>query len=229
MKLIFRLQDEKVAVAHTLLTSEILSAILRVVIFVDKWISGLVGLCIRNGYIEETQAPFLRYALQRQFATALIGIPFVIYGCLLVAPRTAISFVLSFYFLRQRIGGFHASSLLCCLITSLSLETLFCGLLPCMITRGSRYLIVSLSLFYMILTGPNIGKEMHLTEGEFQATTLYSKIRIIAVSLIYIIATSFEKTQDIANGLSLGILMSAFSLALANIISKRRSKHERKS
>lgn len=152
-----------------------------------------------------------------------------IYGCLLVAPRTAISFVLSFYFLRQRIGGFHASSLLCCLITSLSLETLFCGLLPCMITRGSRYLIVSLSLFYMILTGPNIGKEMHLTEGEFQATTLYSKIRIIAVSLIYIIATLFEKTQDIANGLSLGILMSAFSLALANIISKRRSKHERKS
>ena len=97
-----------------------------------------------------------------------------------------------------------------------------------MITRGSRYLIVSLSLFYMILTGPNIGKEMHLTEGEFQATTLYSKIRIIAVSLIYIIATLFEKTQDIANGLSLGILMSAFSLALANIISKRRSKHERK-
>ena len=81
----------------------------------------------------------------------------------------------------------------------------------------------------MILTGPNIGKEMHLTEVEFQATTLYSKIRIIAVSLIYIIATSFEKTQDIANGLSLGILMSAFSLALANIISKRRSKHERKS
>ena len=87
----------------------------------------IVTLCIRKNIIKEENIAWFRYGLEKRIVTLVVGIPFVLMGIAISNIWTALSFFLSFFFLRTRMNGYHAKSILGCLICSLALELLFLG------------------------------------------------------------------------------------------------------
>ncbi len=188
-----------------------------------RWIDKIVTVSLQKNYITEEQAPWLHYALEKRTTILLVAVPFCLLGCSLSPISTTTAFLFSFYFLRERTSGLHTSSVWVCLITSLVLEFLFLGILPRVMSREYTSAFALLSVGYIFIFAPFRCSYIQFTDEEANASAVGVKIRTAVLFVIWFLLSRAGFLQA-ADGITYGILMTAFSLALAYIKPKERTK-----
>ena len=185
----------------------------------NKLIHKLVLLCLRKGYISDTQAPWLHYAIEKRATLFLVAIPFWLLGIYISTFEAATAFLFSFYFLRERTSGYHANNVWLCLVLSLASEVVFLGLLPKIESASFIVSVTLISAMYIFLFAPFRCPHMNLSNEEVIACRNSAKTRIILLLIIDILC-SILGFKDVTFGISFGIVMAACGLAIAYINQK---------
>lgn len=175
--------------------------------------------CLRNGYISEDKVPWLRYSLEKRLTVFCVAIPFWLMGVCLSSVQTSTSFVLSFYFLRERVNGYHAKSLWVCFFVSMMSELLFLGFLPKLVDEKTALVLMVIAATYIFTNAPAKCPQMMLTDGEMKASAIGSRVRTGLIVLAECVFNYFDRHQVTA-GIRFGIMMAACGLAAAQITYK---------
>lgn len=181
----------------------------------------MVNQCIRKGYIDEGQAPWLQYSLECKISTILILIPFLSLGICLTSVPIAISFLFSFYFLRNYTNGYHASTVWQCLFLSLVFEVFFLGFLYRFIARQHVFILLLLSFVIIYSCAPFYHPDFELTSEEIKECKKIARRRTVIITVGAVICWRFN-CDSIFVGLSLGVSMVALLLAIAYIQERRK-------
>ena len=185
----------------------------------------IVTLCIRKNIIKEENIAWFRYGLEKRIVTLVVGIPFVLMGIAISNIWTALSFFLSFFFLRTRMNGYHAKSILGCLICSLALELLFLGGIAHWINNYSAGVIMALVLITTFTVAPYNHSNMHLTSNELSACKIAVRIRY-SILLVILGVCILHKWTAITKGIASGCAMAGTLLCFAYIIDWRTQNGE---
>lgn len=180
-------------------------------------------MCIRKGYVTAERAPWLRYALEKRVMSILISVPVFVIGIILAPPVTAISFFFSFYLLRVRTNGFHASSALKCFILSLIGAGIFLGVLPLVLDSTMEFILLAISAILIYGLAPYNHPNMALTKEELAACARSAKRRL-TVLLNVVILANIAHYWHLAEGIILGGAMTALTLALAYYAEWRKKR-----
>ena len=188
-------------------------------------VNKLVSSCIKKGYILESRAPWLHYALEKHISTILISIPFLLLGAFISSWGTSISFYCGFSFLRSRTNGFHSNSVSRCFISSLFVEYIFLGVLYQYMSMTALVLIGLLSSIAIFFLAPFNHPNMGLSPAAVKACAQKAKIRLLLIILVCLF-THLLDFVSVSHGLCLSIAMTACLLVFAYIISLGGKKHE---
>lgn len=179
----------------------------------------LVEVCVQKGYVTEKQAPWLRYALERRLVSLVV---FLSIGLLITTPVTLIAFVICFYSLRARTNGYHAKSIVRCLIYSIVAEVFFLRVLPTVWNDMIACAALAISTVLIWILAPYNHPNMNLAPEEILACGKSAKFRLSM--LIFALSTLYVWGKDqFARGILLGIVMKASALATA-YVKRERSK-----
>lgn len=183
----------------------------------------LAHYCVEKQIIENRHFDWFVYGLEKRLSTIFLSVPFVILAIAISNVPCAISFFLSFFFLRGYIGGFHARTVLGCLIISLLSESaIFFFVYPFL----SPLVIVCITIICIVcifMLSPYNHPNMHLTSGEIAACRKKGRIRTFVTSSVIAFTCMFG-LDEIAKGLTLGIALTTAMLCLGYIYDRRISK-----
>lgn len=181
-----------------------------------KPIDSFTNMCINSGYITQEQAPWLHYGIEKRVTALLISIPMIIVGSLISSPSMAVSFYISFYLLRSRTSGFHASSFGGCFILSMLTEIFFLGILPRIWNEVVATALLIVSIFSIFILAPYNHPNMDLSSEELVECAKSAKRRLLALILFQIVMHILH-FNELATGIILGIVMVAVTLTFAYI------------
>ena len=181
-----------------------------------KRIDSFTNMCIDNGYITQEQAPWLRYGIVKRVTTLLISVPMIVMGSLISSPSMAVSFYISFYFLRSRTNGFHAKSFGGCFILSILTEIFFLGILPRIWNETVVIALLGFSIVSILFFAPYNHPNMNLSSEELTECARSAKRRLFALILFLIVMHVLQFNRLAAGGV-LGIVMVAVTLTFAYI------------
>lgn len=181
-----------------------------------KPIDSFTNMCIDNGYITQEQAPWLHYGIEKRVTTLLISIPMIIIGSLISSPSMAVSFYISFYLLRSRTNGFHASSFVGCFALSILTEIFFLGFLPHIWNKAVATVLLIVSIIFIFILAPYNHPNMDLSSEELAECARSAKRRLLGLILSLIIMHILH-INELATGILLGIVMVAVTLTFAYI------------
>lgn len=185
-------------------------------------IDKIVRYCHKNGYISENQVPWLRYSIEKRFSSIFGIIPFAFLALLLSDFWCALFFIFSFCFLRGRINGFHAKTLIGCLCISLATELFFFLVIYPLLNPTIALAILLPCLVTLLLGAPYNHPNMHYSMDEVLALKISIRHRAIILTAVFLLALSMHASSSL-RGLTLGIAMAAFMLCLAYISDWRKS------
>ena len=169
-----------------------------------KPIDFFTKMCVDNGYITHEQAPWLHYGIEKRITTLLISIPMIIVGSLISTPSMAVSFYISFYLLRSRTNGFHASSFGGCFVLSLLTEIFFLGVLPRIWDEAVATALLIASIISIFILAPYNHPNMDLSSEERLECARSSKRRLLALILTQTVMYTFH-LNELATGILLGM------------------------
>lgn len=190
-----------------------------------KLISLFVQNCVARNYISHEKAPWLQYNLERKISSFVISIPLLILGILLSTPSAALAFYTGFCFLRERTNGWHAKTVMGCFIFSILYECLFLGVLFWYLNTYAILAITILSSLIIFVHAPYNHPNMKLSKKDLERCALGAKTRLLIIAMFYLLL-SFLGFHAAANGLSLGIAMTALLLVFAYINKNGGDKNE---
>ena len=185
-------------------------------------VNRIVCFCYKNGFVSENQVPWLRYSIEKRLYSIISIAPFAILSVWLSNWVCAISFISSFCFLRSRINGYHAKTVIGCILVSLIIEVLsFKIIYPVLVPIAS--VVICIVCFCILLSfAPYNHPNMHYSADEVLA--LKKSIRYRIVVLFLFLSTFWVKQLvNALYGLTLGIAMAAFMLCLAYILKWRNT------
>lgn len=185
-------------------------------------IDKIVRYCYKNGYISENQLPWLRYSIEKRLSSIVGIIPFTFLAFLLSDFWCALFFISSFCFLRGRINGFHAKTLIGCLCISLATELILFMVIYPLLNPTIAVVIWVACLVILLLGAPYNHPNMHYSMDEVFALKKSIRHRAIILTTIFLIALSMQASSSL-QGLTLGIAMAAFMLCLAYISDWRKT------
>lgn len=179
--------------------------------------------CMQKQIIENKHFDWFVYGLEKRLSTFLLSIPFAILAIVTSNIPCAASFFLAFFFLRGYIGGFHASTVLGCLIISLLSESAIFLLVYPLLSQIFILCIVIICIVCIFILSPYNHPNMHLTSEEITACRKKGRIRAVVISS-GITFTCILGLDEIAKGLTLGIVLTTAMLCLGYIYDRRISK-----
>lgn len=179
--------------------------------------------CVEKQIIESKHFDWFVYGLEKRLSTIILSIPFVILAIVVSNLPCAISFFLSFFVLREYIGGFHANTVWGCLIISLLSEAALFFLVHPFLSPIAIVCITIVSITCIYILSPYNHPNMHLTDKEIAACRKKGRIRAFVVSSV-IAFTCILGQDEIAKGLTLGIALTTAMLCLGYIYDRRISK-----
>ena len=188
----------------------------------------LTEYCVCNGIVDDRNAPWLRYCIEKRVATLLCGLPCFILAVALSDIVIAFSFFIGFFQLRKKAGGFHANTIPGCMFASISLEVIFLGIISPTLNSTSICIISVVNVIVVFLLAPYNHPQMYLSTEEVAALKKHARMTIL--KLMFVIALSqVIGFCPIANGLTTGITMAAVMLCAAYINDWRfgNEKHKR--
>ncbi len=192
-----------------------------------KFVDSIVQYCIKETYINSDQAPWLRYAIEKRFATLVVSIPFLIVGMLLSTPGAAIFFFGSFYFLRERVNGIHAKTVFHCLIFSLILDAIFLGIFFWYMGSVALLITSSISIVIILVLAPYNHPNIWLSPAELHISARKARFRLAIIVMMCPLLCIFKQFA-IVRGLCLSIILTALLLIFAYIIKPGGTTNERK-
>ena len=188
-------------------------------------VNAFTDMCIRKGYVSVERAPWLQYALEKRVTSILISIPIIVLGFILAPPAMVISFYFSFYLLRVRTNGFHASSVLRCFLLSLIGVGFFLGVFPKILGNMMEFTLLAVSVILIYKLAPYNHPNMNLTDEESKACAKSAKKRLSILTLLSV-ALFIMELKQLATGSLLGIVMVAVTLIFAYVPKGERQYEE---
>ena len=180
--------------------------------------------CVQNKIIDPNDEAWLQYGLEKRLSTAIIMFPFIVLAIILSDFTASIAFFIAFKLLREKASGYHANTLIGCVFISFFLELIFmAGLYPVLNCEISLFCNI-LSCTVLFTLAPYNHPNMSFSAKEIHALQRSSRKTFLLLILIITVCNSIG-LSSVANGLTTGIAMAAFSLCLAYIIDWRK-RHE---
>lgn len=188
----------------------------------EKVTDAITAYCVARGIIDPTDTPWFRYGLEKRILSTLCMALLSALAAFISDIPTAVSFLLGFQLLREKISGFHAKTPAGCLCMSVLTELLFFGWLYPRFCLAGMFLGNLLSTAVIFILAPYNHPDMHLSEDEIQA--LRSSGRILAISIMLIaLVCGIAGLRSIACGLTIAVTMAAFLLCIAYFFDWRKS------
>lgn len=176
--------------------------------------------CISNTLISKDNEAWFRYGLEKRLCTLVVLIPFAVIAIYLSGLWTAISYIVSFFYLRSQANGYHAKTHWGCFVGSLLLELFFLMVIEPMLNAIWVLVLVSLSALVVFLLAPYNHPMMNLDDHEYAACKKDARIRCILLAISCCTCVFFG-FYEIAEGISLGCTMTSTLLVLAKITERR--------
>ena len=180
--------------------------------------------CISNALISIDNEAWFRYGLEKRLCTLVVLIPFTIIAVYLSGFWTAISYIFSFFYLRSQTNGYHAKTHWGCFAGSLLLELFFLMVIEPMLNTIWVLVLVSIAALVVFLFAPYNHPMMNLDDQEYAACKKAARTRCILLAISCYVCVFFGLCE-IAEGISLGCVMTSTLLVLAKIM-ERRSHHD---
>ena len=180
----------------------------------------VTNYCISNELITKDNEAWFRYGLEKRLCTLVVLIPFAIIAVCLSGLWTAISYIISFFYLRSQTNGYHAKTHLGCFVGSLLLELFFLMVIEPMLNVIWVLVLVSLTALVVFLFAPYNHPMMNLDDQEYAACKKTARTRCILLVFSCYICVFFG-LHEIAEGISLGCTMTSTLLVLAKITERR--------
>lgn len=190
--------------------------ILRIATYITEYF-------VQHNWIEPEEMDLFHYSVEKRCSTLIVFVPAFLLAVYLTSVLSAITFFLSFSYLRLYTNGFHAKSIHGCFVFSIVLEVVFLGFIYPIIRTAPMFSLVvcTISLTIILLLAPYDHPNMSLTSDELSACHHIVVHRVITVflgvSFIWILNLS-----TIACSVITGIAMVAFLLCLAYIQKGRK-------
>jgi len=176
--------------------------------------------CISNTLISKDNEAWFRYGLEKRLCTLVVLIPFAVIAIYLSGLWTAISYIVSFFYLRSQTNGYHAKTHWGCFVVSLLLELFFLMVIEPMLNVIWVLVLVGLAALVVFLLAPYNHPMMNLDDQEYTACMKTARIRCILL-VISCYTCVFFGLHEIAEGISLGCVMTSTLLILAKITERR--------
>lgn len=182
----------------------------------DLLVNKLVTYCISNHYVDSSKEEWLRYGFEMRLATLLVLIPFIALACALTNLPCALSFFVSFFYLKRFTSGYHAKSPYTCLLASLLIELFFLCVYCPLLDYRRVILADTFCVIGIFKMAPYNHPNIHLTAEEQNTLQHASRRSVIVLSVGSVLCFEFELTS-IAVGITTGMSMAVFLLSLAYI------------
>lgn len=185
-------------------------------------VSKLSAICVRSNLIEAKDVPWFEYGIKTRITTLTVLIPFALLAVKLVGIPTTLAFLASFQFLRTRVSGYHANSVLGCISVSLILELFFLGVFLQHLNTAAVCISNGINFAVIALFAPFIHPNMDFSGEEIQALRHSAKRRAALTTFLAFACYGLNFTA-VAKGLTTGAAMAASMLCLAYFIDWRKS------
>ena len=181
-----------------------------------NWIDWITRHCIRIRIINETDAPWFKYGIEKRVSTLLVSIPFFFLAILLKGFTTAISFFVSFFLLRTKTNGYHANTMGGCIVTSLLAELLLFASFNFILV--STLLVVPCAASYLVIykLAPYIHPNLPLSDEAIVKCRKQARLRATII-LGLTILTLISGLTAISEGITMGITMASGMLCFPYI------------
>lgn len=120
-----------------------------------EWlVDGIARYCVKEGILTSQDISWFKYGLEKRISTILVGIPFLIIAFMLSDFLCAISFFITYFFVRKYLGGYHAKTVWGCVAFSLSIELIFLGVLKHILNLPVIFAIIGISIIATLKLAP---------------------------------------------------------------------------
>ena len=184
-------------------------------------VTAITRCCIKNGTIDEDQAAWFQYGLEKRITTILVAIPFLIIAVCMTSITSAAFFFLSFFLLRTRTNGYHAKTFAGCITVSLIVEIILCICFYPLLTPVVSWVLCIACSFLIFKFAPYVHKNLPLTREAISVCQKSARRRICALDVVFV-CFLYIGFDHAAKGIIMGITMASGMLCFPYII--RRMK-----
>lgn len=184
----------------------------------------ITTFCVSKSIIDAEKAPWFQYGIAKRLSTLLAAIPLFIISSILTSFDISVVYYLSFALIRRRANGYHASSWLKCVIMSISIVSIFLGIIYRLLTPLLSLGVSILCVILVFILAPYDHELMHLNADEYIACQRSSRITSCISASVALLLFIFGMDR-IGTAVVSGIATATFLLCLGHI-SDWRKRHE---
>ena len=168
---------------------------------------------LAHDLIKEDDAEVCQYALYRHISRAVGLIALTLLGGLITDFGSAFCFTVSFLFLRERTGGYHAKTEWQCALYSAAMIFATMFALPIFAEEPNNYWAIMIASSALIwVSSPN--KQIHLSRAESKAMAKRARLRLLLLDAVSLALLGVHG-HLFASSIALAELSVAVSLMMA--------------
>ena len=164
---------------------------------------------LAHGLIKEDDAEVCQYALYRRISRAVGLIALTLLGGLITDFGSAFCFTVSFLFLRERTGGYHAKTEWQCALYSAAMIFATMFALPIFAEEPNNYWAIMIASSALIWV-----KQIHLSRAESKAMAKRARLRLLLLGAVSLALLGVHG-HLFASSIALAELSVAVSLMMA--------------
>lgn len=170
---------------------------------------------LAHGLIKEDNAEVCQYALYRHISRAVGLIALTLLGGLITDFGLAFCFTVSFLFLRERTGGYHAKTEWQCALYSAAMIFATMFALPIFAEEPNNYWAIMIASSALIwVSSPADNKQIHLSRAESKAMAKRARLRLLLLDAVSLALLGVHG-HLFASSIALAELSVAVSLMMA--------------
>ena len=171
---------------------------------------------LAHGLIKEDDAEVCQYALYRRISRAVGLIALTLLGGLITDFGSAFCFTVSFLFLRERTGGYHAKTEWQCALYSAAMIFATMFALPIFAEEPNNYWAIMIASSALIwVSSPADNKQIHLSRAESKAMAKRARLRLLLLGAVSLALLGVHG-HLFASSIALAELSVAVSLMMAS-------------
>lgn len=172
---------------------------------------------LKHKIISQNDVEVCSYALYRQLSRLLVGGLLIALGSFVAGTLPAIGFTISFLFLRESTGGYHAKSESSCVVLSCFVEFVLLSLVePIVEEFPCQWLLMIGGCVCIVLLAPINDENIQMTDAEMRANAHRSRIRL-SILLCFVVTLQCVGAIQVVASLQLAIFGVAASIVAAEL------------
>lgn len=174
----------------------------------------LTALCIERQWIETENRDWCIYVFEKWMGILLFFLAVVVWMVLSKRYVETVAFLLPFYLLRRRMGGYHAKSALACFIMSIGLVmfvSLLLGKWLMLLPTWALVLSDCAVISYAIALKPAYPAQLNFSQTEKDANNSRKILLLIFIFTLQMLSILFLSAKILANSLC-GIALTVITV-----------------